>query len=205
MAMNINHIKAFPTLITLVRSFLTTDQCQDIVEFARTRKFVQHPALHGSSVSSHGVDSAMIEMIDKNVPSCNNFKESTLRMLNEYGKELGIPLLDFTVSWISFQYPGSTLNKHTHAGSIISGALYLKTDDDSSHIYFSNPNPFTVLNNFVAQTEFSQQFAGIKPQTGDLIIFPSWLSHGSNNEVNHSDERIVMSFNTIHLSSGDFL
>jgi len=32
------------------------------------------------------------------------------------------------------------------------------------------------------------------PKQGDLL-FPGWMSHGSNREVNLSEERIVCSFN----------
>jgi glycosyltransferase involved in cell wall biosynthesis len=38
---------------------------------------------------------------------------------------------------------------------------------------------------------------GIKQATGDLIIFPSWLKHGSNGTKNMTKNRIVISANSI--------
>ena len=44
-------------------------------------------------------------------------------------------------------------------------------------------------------TEYSSQNVKFMPTVGDLILFPSWLEHGSDKK-NQSKERIVLSFNT---------
>ncbi len=39
-------------------------------------------------------------------------------------------------------------------------------------------------------------YISFKPEIGDLILFPGWLMHGSHNDINLSEERIALSFNT---------
>jgi len=36
----------------------------------------------------------------------------------------------------------------------------------------------------------------ITPEPGLLLMWPSWLAHGSGDDTNMSTERIVVSFNT---------
>ena len=50
-------------------------------------------------------------------------------------------------------------------------------------------------NNLITNTS-SQIIIFNIPKNGDLLIFPSWLRHGSNHETNQTDGRIVLSFNT---------
>ena len=54
-------------------------------------------------------------------------------------------------------------------------------------------NNFT---NYKKLTNFNYRDVSVKPNIGDLILFPSWLMHGSDNEKNKSNERLVLSFNT---------
>ena len=101
-------------------------------------------------------------------------------------------------SWMNIQFPGSKLVKHGHPGSAVSGILYLKADDKSNNIYFYNPNPYVLLMGIERYyTEYTFEHSFIKPVAGTLLLFPSWLLHGSNDEVNESEERIMMSINTV--------
>ena len=44
-------------------------------------------------------------------------------------------------------------------------------------------------------TDYSYEYYYFKPQMGTLLLFPSWLKHGSNQVINKSNERILISFN----------
>ncbi len=45
-------------------------------------------------------------------------------------------------------------------------------------------------------TEFNMEMARFKLDPGDLLLFPSWLKHGSGYEANESELRIMVSLNT---------
>jgi uncharacterized protein (TIGR02466 family) len=83
-----------------------------------------------------------------------------------------------------------------HPGSSISGVLYLKVDKNSSKIYFYNPNPYNVILRKKQHNINNYEYMFFQPEIGDLILFPSWLKHGSDVDENMSEERIALSFNT---------
>jgi uncharacterized protein (TIGR02466 family) len=74
--------------------------------------------------------------------------------------------------------------------------LYLKVDENSSKIYFYNPNPYNILLKKKEHNLNNYEYVFFQPKTGDLILFPSWLQHGSHSDENMSDERIALSFNS---------
>ena len=87
-------------------------------------------------------------------------------------------------SWVNIQGEGSTLKYHNHPGSVISGVIVLKADEHSSKLVFKNP--------------FSQtgETKAMTLTTGLLLMWPSYLMHGSGDSVNKSKDRAVLSFNT---------
>ena len=95
--------------------------------------------------------------------------------------------LEITNSWCNVQGERSTLNFHRHPDSIISGIIFLQVDDKSSKLYFQNPNNIYVK---------CDDDICITPEPGLLLMWPSWLAHGSGDDTNMSTERIVVSFNT---------
>ena len=96
-------------------------------------------------------------------------------------------------SWVNVQGEHSRLSYHNHPDSIYSGAIYLKVDDDSSKIYFENPD--SIYWNYAEPVS-------VMPVTGMCLMWPSWLKHGSGQTLNKSSERIVLSFNTSFKGGG---
>jgi uncharacterized protein (TIGR02466 family) len=88
-------------------------------------------------------------------------------------------------SWCNIQSIDSTLTYHNHPNSIISGIIFLKADENSSKLVFKNP---------VLRTQ--NDTYEITPKTGMMVLWPSYLMHGSGDSINKSSERIVLSFNT---------
>ena len=99
-----------------------------------------------------------------------------------------------TNSWVNVQGEDSRLNFHNHPNSIMSGAIYLKVDDNSSELYFENPN--SMYFNY-------GEPVSVMPVTGMCLMWPSWLKHGSGQSTNKSSERIVLSFNTFFKEGGN--
>ena len=190
-----NDIVVFPTLLNYVENFLTIEQCKEIIKFVKNKKYKKHNALEGNSISNHGLNDKILSDINKNVKNCKNIEENLLTFINKYTDKLGVPSLKLTNSWINFQNKGSKLLPHCHPGNVVSGVMYLNIDNNSSKIYFHNPNQFT---SFMAKKESSQfvyDFQIVLPKIGDLILFPSWLQHSSGTDVNMTEERVALSFN----------
>ena len=123
----------------------------------------------------------------------NNINEEIKKCADIIGCENN---LEISNSWYNIQKKDSRLNMHTHPNSIISGILYLKVDENSSKLYFSNPNPIIRTLYYNKKNSDNYDSYAIVPQSGLLLMWPSWMLHGSDTDFNNSDERIVISFNT---------
>jgi uncharacterized protein (TIGR02466 family) len=195
--MIVDNIDCFPILVRRVRSFLTEEQCNQIVQTIDKSIFKQHGALSGNAGSSdylsleHGLNS--LDEAEKLFPIKNRLDE----VLDSYTKDTGAQNVKLSNSWMNIQYKESQLLNHVHPFSVLSGALYIKVDSNSSTINFQNPNPFVDFFDVTEFTKYNFRNMWLQAKMGDLIIFPSWMRHGSN-DVNKSDERIVLSFNTMY-------
>ena len=119
--------------------------------------------------------------------------------MNDYTNDLGIRPVNITNNWFNIQGEGSILQQHMHCRSVLSAALYLNADTDSSTINFENPNPhisYAYGGDETRNSEYLFEYYYLIPQPGDLIIFPSWLKHGSMYKENKTVNRTCISFNT---------
>ena len=72
---------------------------------------------------------------------------------------------------------------------------FIKTDSKSSKLFFYNPNPMINFTSINVRNNYNYEWIYFTPKPKTLILFPSWLQHGSNNTLNKSSQRIVVSFN----------
>jgi uncharacterized protein (TIGR02466 family) len=183
----------FPTVIKRCDDFLNNEECVDIINKIKNISTKEHSTLtKNKAYSSHD----KFKNINKNLGKKINKKLDDI--VNKYANEYGLERLIIDNSWYNIQSKNSSLKKHCHPNSIISGALYLKTDELSSKIYFHNPNPHIHFTSFKELNFTNFENISFDVKTGTLILFPSWLQHGSNFEENQSDERICFSFNTTY-------
>lgn len=194
----IQEIKAFPTLVLKVEEFLPPSFCKLVVDNYKNdpRLSIYPTVFTGEAITTYGTGIIKIhEEIEQIL--LPGFDAALRQAMNEYCVRAGIQgNLKIVSSIINIQKRGSTLGEHAHPGSILSAALYLKADDGCTKIYFKNPNPFLKLNAITNPTEYTSDYMWVQPRTGDLVIFPSWLFHSSNGEVNQTEERIAMAFNS---------
>lgn len=87
--------------------------------------------------------------------------------------------------WASIHSDGSFHDAHSHANSAISGVLYLKTPPGSGSLFFEDPRGRLPPFGHVLR---------LKPEVGDLVLFPGWLLHGVQPTLS-KDMRISLSFN----------
>lgn len=180
----------FPVMIDKKTSFLSPEECDSMVAMAKKTNLLKHEHLVGNAKSCHENDSDFLKKADKDII------KKLLTAIEEYGTKFGLHPLDISNSWVNTQKEGSQLNMHCHPDSIVSGTIYLKCNKNSNQLYFYNPNPHISFMNIKTYNVFNYSYVGIKPQIGDLILFPSWLMHGSHKEKNKCKERIALSFNT---------
>jgi hypothetical protein len=197
--MNIEFLRLFPIPVMTFGEFLPLEQCNDIIEYCRKLPtLAPHELLTNGAVSSHTDTTSVLSDIVHNIPSCKDLLTNLRTAIIDFNNESGFDGNIISNSWVNFQNSGSTILRHTHPGSCISGALYLKADDNSSKLHFYNPNPFLAFSHHTMKvTESTNNWFWVTPETGKLILFPSWLGHGGHDDVNQSSERVVLSFNTV--------
>lgn len=107
---------------------------------------------------------------------------------NNEGLKIG--MLD---SWFNITEKNQKHQMHIHPHHTISGVYYHQMKKEMGGIIFRNPNPF-VANHLFPEGPTSPNMITFVPEEGTLILFPSWLEHGT--EDNQTDEdRISISFN----------
>ncbi len=180
-------INLFNVQIKIYENFLNENEIENLLSIIKKDNYSNHRALIGEAVSTYS--------LHKNILKNTDVEKKLHGNIYEYSNILGIEEQIIEFSWINIQKENSILKRHSHGVSPITGALYLKTDELSSNIYFYNPNPYICLMN-LKNNKNNYEYTFFKPKIGDLFLFPGWLQHGSDYETNNSKERIVLSFNT---------
>lgn len=118
--------------------------------------------------------------------AADEFVERTLRLSFEKG---GGHRLHY---WVSVYKEGDYHDSHIHPHSLISGTYYPQTSEDSTAITFEAP-----YTNFLMHDTLSKQFVlfDYRPQTGDCLLWPAWLSHRVQRQGKTGKPRIAISFN----------
>jgi len=96
-------------------------------------------------------------------------------------------------SWVNFGKKGESHIQHVHPGHKISGVYYHRVSREQGSIVFQNPNPVSNTCEFPSGQIFPS-FTQVVPYDGDIILFPSWLSHGTVKSTS-DEERISIAFN----------
>ena len=98
--------------------------------------------------------------------------------------------------WAIINKKGTFNKSHNHPGSYLSAAYYVKAPRNCGNINFYDPNEIKKFNSPAIEnlTELSTSGFSIKPEEGNLLIFPSYLYHDVGKNLS-DDDRIVISFN----------
>lgn len=129
-----------------------------------------------------------------------NFIESKVE---RFSKEiLGINNKDIELSsmWSNIHNSGSSHNIHQHPNSFLSGVYYpyVPQCEDPGNIIFVDPRQAKnmIYADFVKASCISNRNIWVTPETGLLLLFPSWLEHGTGAFVSSKNEqRVAISFN----------
>lgn len=130
-----------------------------------------------------------------------------------FNLELGLDQDDLYLScmWANVQIDGCRHHAHTHPNSFFSGVLYLEVPDgpdvDPGIIFFVDPRPAKLMQHadYKKYNVLSDRSYGFKPQMGLMLLFPSWLEHGTDVcKIGLGKKRVSISFNyVLSQSSGE--
>lgn len=199
--MKYEKIDLFPTPILKVSNVISEIQRNDILSFI----YAEQKTLFGTNglvmseggVSTYPIDDMILDKLQKEIPTCSKLKTIIQGHVESYCRHVGINFKRIDNSWISIQHTGSKLNKHIHGRSAVSGVFYIKKPNGEQNTFFYSPNPFVeLLDRQKNLTKYTEQRVSIPCDVGDMLLFPSWLSH-DNDAITTDDERIILSFNTL--------
>jgi uncharacterized protein (TIGR02466 family) len=121
------------------------------------------------------------------------------------GMELVLDLLrvgsapfEITGLWVNVAAPGGAVRMHNHPNNFLSGVYYVQVQEGADSINFHDPRPqAAVVRPPVTElTAYNTDQMVVRVEEGDLLVFPSWLSHSV--DPNRSDRvRISASFNAM--------
>ncbi len=110
---------------------------------------------------------------------------------------LGVkPTCDFKImsSWATMTIPGGESTKHSHCNSYWSGVLYLT--DDTSPILFHRHKQAAIVLDVETITEYSSNEVAHTPSMGQVVFFPSHISHQVSRNRTEED-RFSIAFNIL--------
>lgn len=100
--------------------------------------------------------------------------------------------------WININQTSSFNRPHIHTESVFSGVYYVDCFIDSGNLVLLHPSmgQKILINEYHLETftEFSSAVISVDPEIGKLIIFPSWVEHYVEPNLNPK-ERISIAFN----------
>ena len=115
---------------------------------------------------------------------------------NEFGWKYVPNKQRIVAMWAIINKKSSFNVMHNHQNCYFSSAYYVKKPKNSGDITFFDPKEakkyrFPKIEKY---TEYSAEAITIKPEEGDLLIFPSYLYHSVGENLSE-DDRVVISFN----------
>ena len=111
-------------------------------------------------------------------------------------KQIGVPEIKLKGYWFSVNSYGDYTTLHNHRDSVLSGVFYVDIPDENmGKINFERSDDISYfLPPLESYNNFTGERASYQPETGRVLIFPSWLKHSV--DTNRSKKnRISVSFN----------
>jgi len=145
---------------------------------------------------------------DGNITSNNNYILNEKPFIN-IKKELDLKVQDYfdkvispsnnitpyiTQSWLNYTETNQYHHKHAHPNSLVSGVFYINCHEEHDKIKFFNDTYQTIKPEIKEYNIWNSQSWWFPVKTGDVILFPSSLTHMV--ETKQGDNtRISLAFN----------
>ena len=99
--------------------------------------------------------------------------------------------------WVNQQKPGQSFPLHSHGESLISCVYYIEAYENSGDLLVVDPRGSAVWDLNVENGINSVKYKRIKPKTGKMVLFPSYVLHSV--EENKSDKTRISVATNIHI------
>ena len=96
-------------------------------------------------------------------------------------------------AWFTKTQPGEYAHVHSHHLNDISGVVYTRAEPDQGAIFFPRPWPEIGMTHWLSH---APDVFEVVPDTGKIILFPSWLEHGVRTNTTNTN-RYSYSFNAL--------
>jgi len=118
----------------------------------------------------------------------NNFFKQLKKELNIFLNNLNYKDVDYfiTKSWVAYTEKGEHIAAHDHGASHFSFVYYVLINKNHSPLTFYEPVQRFYMPDATKWNEQNHQNVEISTNSGQLIIFPSWLKHGTKKTEENS-------------------
>jgi len=99
-----------------------------------------------------------------------------------------------TQSWLNYTEPGEYHHQHEHPNSILSGVFYFNAEEEKDNITFYKSGYEQIYIESENWNLFNSKKWSIPIKTGDIILFPSYLSHMVETTAS-AGTRVSLAFN----------
>ena len=196
--MHINNIFATPIYDSTIDNKICSEYTEQILNLIKDSNNISKKARWSVATKDN------INKLKSFEPLCNIINEHVTAYCEE-GIGVRKELLHLSCMWSNVQLNGCYHPVHDHPNSFISGVLYLQVPEDcedgeKGEIFFVDPRVQKRMYNpeYFKRTEMSERGIWIKPKSGTIILFPSWLEHGTEYFFSKEEKnRISLSFNYI--------
>lgn len=144
--------------------------------------------------NTHSINNTLLK--SKKLNQLKNFIEDKVL---EYFQTIYNPKqkvnLQITQSWTNYTTKDQYHHKHAHPNSFISGVFYIQANNETDRIHFFHEKYEQIKITPTEWNLWNSESWWFEVGTGDLILFPSSLSHMVQT-VKTEDTRISLAFNT---------
>ena len=131
------------------------------------------------------------------LPGLEQLKTFCQTAINDYATEVCKVTDEFyiTNSWATKNLTAIDHHKHAHPNSIFSGVFYFQAEENASPmtVHYKSPifKNFALDYHYSGYSMFNSNDWSFPVQTGTLIIFPSWLDHGSLKNESDAPRQLI--------------
>ena len=162
------------------------------VEFCNTFE-KKEPSEYHSNTGYQG------HLKDYQNPFLEGLKKTILEHSEKYVDYLSykVKTLEVQSLWMNINYFKDFNLPHRHGNNLISGVFYLQVPKNSGCLVIQNPAERLDTHNFRVKdyNNYNSGIWKIVPKESEIILFPSWLVHYVEPNLNEGSRRISMSFN----------
>jgi uncharacterized protein (TIGR02466 family) len=177
---------------------------RQLVEEAQAIRACSPGAIRSNRDGWHSED----DFFGRSEPGCSALRTHILKAVQETTQLLS-PDFDFAANralcqgWINVNPHGAFNAPHDHSGFALSGVYYASVSPEglSGAIEFLDPRANANAYTIEGAVCFNRKFI-IKPKPGNLLVFPSYLTHWVQPNGEAAD-RITVAFNIRYIKQSD--